>query len=171
MGDFSILAIRIKELRTSMKMTQKEFSAFVGCTAATLSAYENGSKSPSLEIIKGIAEKCHISIDWLCGLSAEKTIKPKTYKDVALKILELLDINTYPYYPYWTKSRINGTDMQVIVIPQKAELLKFMETYGDLNSLLNSDKIKQHVIDTWLEGALEELNSIPLDNSDELPLN
>ena len=65
MGDFSVLAVRIKELRTSMKMTQKEFSAFVGCTAATLSAYENGSKSPSLEIIKGVAEKCHVSIDWL----------------------------------------------------------------------------------------------------------
>lgn len=64
MGDFSVLAVRIKELRKIMKMTQKEFSAFVGCTAATLSAYENGSKSPSLEIIKGIAEKCHISIDW-----------------------------------------------------------------------------------------------------------
>ena len=84
MGDFSVLAVRIKELRKIMKMTQKEFSAFVGCTAATLSAYENGSKSPSLEIIKGIAEKCHISIDWLCGLSdkMKNSNEPETYADI-----------------------------------------------------------------------------------------
>ena len=85
MGDFSVLAIRIKKLRTSMKMTQKEFSAFVGCTAATLSAYENGSKSPSLEIIKEIAEKCHISIDWICGLSDRQYIVKNsiwTYSDI-----------------------------------------------------------------------------------------
>ncbi len=51
MGDFSVLAVRIKELRKSVTMTQKEFSAFVGCTAATLSAYENGSKSPDRESV------------------------------------------------------------------------------------------------------------------------
>ncbi len=84
MGDFTVLAIRIKELRSSMNMTQREFSTFVGCTAATLSAYENGSKSPSLEIIKGIAEKCNVSIDWLCGLSnkMKNDDTPQTYADV-----------------------------------------------------------------------------------------
>ena len=72
-----------------MNMTQKEFSAFVGCTAATLSAYENGSKSPSLEIIKGIAEKCNVSIDWLCGLSEKMNTSDeiKTYSDVLTKII------------------------------------------------------------------------------------
>lgn len=85
MGDFSILAARIKELRSSLNITQKEFATFVGCTAATLSSYENGSKSPSLEIIKGIAEKCEVSIDWLCGLSDKKKITNesiRTYADV-----------------------------------------------------------------------------------------
>jgi len=77
MGDFKILAKRIKELRTSLKLTQKLFAEKVGCTAATLSAYENGSKSPSLEIVKNIAEKCNVSIDWLVGLSNAVNEKEK----------------------------------------------------------------------------------------------
>lgn len=97
MGDFSTLAIRIKELRVSLKMTQKEFLVFVGCTAATLSAYENGSKSPSLEIIKEVAEKCNVSIDWLCGLSnrIQHINTVETYGDairLLLKLEEKLDI-------------------------------------------------------------------------------
>lgn len=97
MGDFSVLAIRIKELRTKMGKTQKEFSQYVGCTAATLSAYENGSKSPSLEIIKNIAERTDVSIDWLCGLSDKESPHQecKTYSDVIemlFTIAEHLDI-------------------------------------------------------------------------------
>lgn len=91
MGDFSILGIRIKELRSTIKKTQREFAEYVGCTAATLSAYKNGSKSPSLEIIKNMAQKCNISIDWLCGLTDESNHNmPRTYADI-IKLLVSMD--------------------------------------------------------------------------------
>ncbi len=92
MGDFSILSKRIKELRNSLDMTQRQFSEKVGCTSATLSAYENSAKSPSLEIVKSVSEKCNVSLDWLCGLSEEKDrhAEIKTYADV-LNILFQFD--------------------------------------------------------------------------------
>ena len=84
MGDFHVLSVRIKQLRKEIGLTQRKFSKMVGCTAATLSAYENGSKSPSLEIIKRIAENCNVSIDWLIGLSNKKETEPEieTYSDI-----------------------------------------------------------------------------------------
>lgn len=177
MGDFTILAIRIKELRSSMNMTQKEFSTFVGCTAATLSAYENGSKSPSLEIIKGIAEKCNVSIDWLCGLSEEKGGKPeiKTYRDVAVRILELLTANMFPFDFELKTYTVDDTDYELalpgdtichyewaLALPNEDRLLGFVRTYKELNDLYINGRIKQDVIDTWLNGALEELKTIPI---------
>lgn len=91
MGDFTILAYRIKNLRQTLGMTQRDFAKEAGCTAATLSAYENGSKSPSLEIIKGIAETFGVSIDWLCGLSDRTTgtVEPKTYSDIIFLLSEI----------------------------------------------------------------------------------
>lgn len=100
MGDFSILAQRIKQLRQSQNLTQKEFAEKVGCTAATLSAYENGSKSPSLEIVKGIAQTFGVSLDWLCGLSENETTdkKPETFADIIMilnSMLNVKDLNAF----------------------------------------------------------------------------
>ncbi len=41
-----VFAERLRELRTRERASQKEFAARIGISAATLSAYENGSKSP-----------------------------------------------------------------------------------------------------------------------------
>lgn len=158
MGDFSVLAIRIKELRASMKMTQKEFSTFVGCTAATLSAYENGSKSPSLEIIKGIAEKCHISIDWLCGLSDKQTNDDsiKTYADVIRLILKLLEnknlktrIFTFPFEngAFW------GFENSV--------LHKFFIDWEKIKTIYDQKVIDIDMYQPWLDSKLQELD-IPI---------
>lgn len=153
MGDFSVLAIRIKKLRTSMKMTQKEFSAFVGCTAATLSAYENGSKSPSLEIIKEIAEKCHISIDWICGLSDRQYI-------VKNSIWTYSDIIEFCF-----------ADKIHIPCPSKAiseiisEFIKNMQTFlkelEHMEQLRKENMIDQELFDLWLEKTIKKFQ-IPI---------
>ena len=136
----------------------------VQSTAATISAYENATKNPSLEIVMNIAEKCNISIDWLSGLSDQKELKPeiKNYKDIAIRTLELLDLGMFPYMFEWKKTKLNNRNTQLLILPDEPKLLKFMETYDDLKKSLIDDKIQQHVIDVWLSGALEELKKIPL---------
>lgn len=148
MGDFSILATRIKELRKSLKMTQKEFSAFVGCTAATLSAYENGSKSPSLEIIKSIAEQCHISIDWLCGLSNRQYIIEEaiwTYADV-IKIC----FSAKVHIPNATKA------ISDIISSFHKKMDIFMHELEHMESLKKGGLIDQELFDLWLEKTLKK---------------
>lgn len=84
MENFDIFARRLKELRHEKKQTQKQFADAVGFTQATLSAYENKQKKPSLDIVLDIADKCNVSLDWLFGLSdrKEKSFEPKTYSDI-----------------------------------------------------------------------------------------
>lgn len=164
-----IFAIRLKEIRLEIGKTQKEFANMVESTSATISAYENATKNPSLEIVINIAEKCNISIDWLCGLSEEKELKPEinNYKDIAVRVLELLNADIYCYGFYlelFTKFHEAFEDpeqVHVLSLPQEPEFLKFIETYKELYALYNSGKIQQRVIDTWLDGALEELKEIP----------
>ena len=45
------LGERIKEYRTSMKMTQADFACRLGVTGASVSAYENGTRLPSYDIL------------------------------------------------------------------------------------------------------------------------
>ncbi len=90
--DFSI---RLKELRSSMGMTQKEFSELVGTSSVTLSSYENNTTTPSLDFLKNLAVKCNVSIDWLCGLSSKKNLSNtpptiETYSDF-MKIMFSLE--------------------------------------------------------------------------------
>lgn len=188
MGDIElqIFSDRLKILRNTLEITQKDFAEKIGITAAALSSYENNLKNPSIAVAKKIAEAFSVSIDWLCGLSEEKGLKPeiKTYRDVAIKILELLKIDSFPYKFQLDLFKEDCDDspfpesndwryIRVIRLPEKPELLKFFETYEDLQKLLRDGKIKQHVIDTWLDGALEELNEIIINIPDgideELP--
>lgn len=100
--DSTKLGTNLKKLRSSVVrtnedgtrtngMTQKEFAEYVGCATGTISAYEKGAISPSLEVAMQIAKKCNVSLDWLCGLSdsQECSIQLETYADW-IKIINLL---------------------------------------------------------------------------------
>ena len=50
MSDISVFGERVKQLRTQLKLSQRDFSEKVGITASALSAYENGQKNPSVNV-------------------------------------------------------------------------------------------------------------------------
>lgn len=90
--ELNVFARRLKQLRLSLNMTQKEFADKVDLTASALSAYENNIKNPSVAVAKRIAEKFSISIDWLCGLSDKMTSSDDiiSYSD-AIRAFDKLD--------------------------------------------------------------------------------
>lgn len=163
MGDFSILALRIKELRKSLNTTQKDFSAHVGCTAATLSAYENGSKSPSLEIIKSIAEKCHVSIDWLCGLSTEINFDGsiKTYGDairLLLKLEEKLDI-AVSIVPVEFNLADNPTKFAYSINFGNHKMQNFINEWEKMKALHDNFSIDDDLYDLWIEKTIKKYDA------------
>lgn len=83
---------KLQTLRREMNLSQKEFAEFLKIPQPSMSAYENGRNSPTMEVLINIAQKCSISLDWLCGLSScPRNIS--TLGDVANILYMLLEIN------------------------------------------------------------------------------
>lgn len=170
MGDFSILGTRIKHLRTELNKTQREFASIVGCTAATLSAYENGSKNPSLDIVKNIAEKCGVTIDWLCGLTnnEDSSSEVATYSDFISIMLQLKNTEMAPYktefYLYHDKDIFKNetTYIRAGIVTDDPTIYQILSDIDRMTSLLECGTIDERIYNDWLNGIMEKYNR-PLD--------
>lgn len=65
---------RIKKLRTARKMTQNELAERINVTKSTISAYENGTRLPSYDVLIKLARIFKVSTDNLLGYSEKSTI-------------------------------------------------------------------------------------------------
>lgn len=78
--------LKLKQIRTSRGLTQQRLADKLGITKSTISAYENSSKYPSLEILYNLAIVLNVSTDYLLGLSNDKdfNIAPLTDEQIEL---------------------------------------------------------------------------------------
>ena len=67
MNKNKIFAIRLKEARETLHISQTALAEKVALTSASISAYEKGIKSPTLDTAKAIAEALGVSLGWLIG--------------------------------------------------------------------------------------------------------
>lgn len=65
---------RLKELRKARKITQEDLAKSIGLVKSSISAYEKGSKYPSIEVIIKLCNYFSVSSDYLLGLSDTKEI-------------------------------------------------------------------------------------------------
>lgn len=73
---------RLKSLRESRGISQKELSEQIGVSDVMVSMYEQGKKNPSIDTISKIADYFSVSVDYLLGkeltddsLSYDKLLK------------------------------------------------------------------------------------------------
>lgn len=59
----------LKKLRESLRMTQVEFGESLGIARTTYNNYENGIRKPDSDFWIMVAEKYHVTVDYLMGLS------------------------------------------------------------------------------------------------------
>ncbi len=87
----TVFGERIKTLRISLGKSQKEFAEFIGIPQPSMSAYENGKNNPTIEVLINIADKCNVSVDWLCGRQADVSLSDLS--DVASFLYNLMETN------------------------------------------------------------------------------
>lgn len=157
MGELEIFATRIKELRDSLKMTQKDFSEHIGIKQQTLSGYERGIMKPPLDIAKGIAEKCNVSIDWLCGLSGrmKNDDMPQTYADVIDLLVKAENALRF------------HVEAKAIKI-QDSVIGYFLSDWSRMLPLFHSGTIDEKLYKLWLDDKKKEYADIHLGNTDEI---
>ncbi len=160
MGELEIFATRIKELRESFGMTQKEFSQYVGIKQQTLSGYERGLMKPPLDIITEIAKKCSVSIDWLCGLEKENknSLSINTYADI---ICMLFEISKYVYMvPLVDDRKEPGDNCDAMLCFTDKQLDEFLVEWAQAYNVRYNSQIKGDITktmyDTWVNSKIEE---------------
>lgn len=165
---------RFEKVRNERKVTQKEIADALGLTSQAISSYLSGRTKPSLDIAAKIAEFLGVSLDWLCGISEEKTITsgiPVTYTDLILILSKLIKMNmsvdisyefdTPPFFK--CNASINFHDYQ---------LAKFFKEWIRINKLKDNGTIDEEICDLWIEKQLrnEWTKSSFLDNDSQIKL-
>ncbi|MFV0503267.1 MAG: helix-turn-helix domain-containing protein [Lachnospirales bacterium] len=75
------ISLRISSLRKNKNLTQQRLGQLVGVEHTTISAYENDTSFPSLEVLIRLASVLDVSTDELLGITTnnkeKNTINPK----------------------------------------------------------------------------------------------
>lgn len=68
-------------------MSQKDFAQTIGVSQSVIAEIERGSREPSRSVLVAIAEKYHVSLDWLLlGIGSDDLIQKKEDPEIeALK--------------------------------------------------------------------------------------
>ncbi len=163
MGDIElqIFSDRLKELRAELKLTQAQFVEGLGITSAALSAYEKNSKNPSISVAKRIAEKYHISLDWLCGLSNKRNIEDRieTYGDIIrllFKLEENIDINVSFEL---VKTALDPIFPSASISFGNFKIQEFIKDWEKMKDLHDKSIIDDDVYNLWMEKTLKEYDS------------
>jgi len=160
-GDFlTKLAIRIKELRNSAKLTQEDFGKKFGIVKSTVSLYENGKSIPNDEIKKQICNYFHVSLDYLLGNTDIKQVNNYSFNDFFISF----------FFGYWDKCKKRIYERMKELSISKSDFIN--ETNIDLEKEISLDNLitiakKLDVTTDYLFGlssmkhiSLEDINYI-----------
>lgn len=67
-------AENLKNLRTSKGLTQTQLAKRLWLNKSIISAYENETRTPSLEVLIKLSNEFNVSIEYMLGIEREKTI-------------------------------------------------------------------------------------------------
>ena len=168
--ELEIFSQRIKELRISLNMTQKEFAAELGITPSALSSYEKNNINPSISIAKRIAEKYHVSIDWLCGLSEQENKEQLTTFSDLIKVFLQIDAfedskETLSEIKIETEAEEElpfFTDCNVLFSFSDERIAMFFKEWKKMREVHNLHYIDDDVYNLWIEKVIEKNKTILL---------
>ena len=69
------MKLRIRDLREDNDLTQQEIAAYLHCDPSLYAKYERGERDLRLDFFSKLRQFYHVSLDYLAGLTDDKTIK------------------------------------------------------------------------------------------------
>ena len=148
MENTNTFAVRLKQIRDEKKMTQKAFSEYLEIKQQTLSGYEIGKISPSLEVAFSIAQKLNVSLDWLCGLSNERNNSVKRFGTYGEVFQQLVKIDKTIRADVMEIVR-GGECKQMIVLSDPITQI-FLKDWGKMLKLFHGKTIDESLYDLWI---------------------
>lgn len=71
---------RLKDMRTKLRLSQREVANILEISPSVISAYESGERTPSVEILLRLSDLYQCNTDYLLGRTVEK---PSTMVDLS----------------------------------------------------------------------------------------
>ena len=164
MGELEIFALRIKELRERLQMSQKDFSNLLGIKQQTLSGYERGAMKPPLDVAKNIAEKCNVSLDWLCGIQTTiEEPKLETYSELFSLIVKIVDAYNGLWYLNTNSDPYDNSTSSASIDSYNPEIIHFVCEWKQLRTLYINGTIDEYLYTLWLKDKLKQYENTPID--------
>lgn len=133
-----MLGPRLKKLRTTKKMTQKELAEMINVTNVSVSGYESGNRFPDTDTLQRLADCFDVTTDYLLGRSDNPQSEPVTVagKEINLSPEELQLFNELKKHPIMFHDLATNPEKKVKELIQLYKLKQMIledddEEYGD----------------------------------------
>ena len=83
-------AENLKSLRTNKGLTQTQLAQRLWLNKSIISAYENETRTPSLEVLIKLSNEFNVSMEYLLGIEREKTIDISELNEEQITVINSL---------------------------------------------------------------------------------
>ncbi len=142
----------IKKYREKLGITQKELAKRIGATPTSVSAYEKGTKNPSLGMAVLLAKALFVSIDTLCGLKCNPAIE--SVADVLKGIMTLEEKIPAAIVPVPDESAEGGTRPALCF--KDSRVSRFLAGWDVVRTKHNRNIIDTELYFAWIEKQLRD---------------
>lgn len=161
-----IIAERLREARTSAKLTQAELSKKAKVTAATISAYENTDekkrKNPSLENAYKLSRALNVSLDWLCGNDSYTKQSETEQLLKALMALVFRGTKAEINYEHFDSYNMAYSELCIVFSPS-SKLVEYLHKVLDLKDVQDKGILPTDMMNTLMESTIDKYKDMELD--------
>ncbi len=163
MGELTMFAKRLKEIREKRGLKQIDLAEKLDMSPQTISAYEKAEiaakvgKNPTLESAIKIAEGLGVSLDWLCGIDNHRA---KTYGDVARDLIFAAEVPNNDFSAVSIPMYLDGgpcNEYPAVVISNEI-LESFFSGWDNVKDLHCKGIIDDELYYLWLDKHISELD-------------
>ncbi len=88
-GGMMLLGKRIRELRKKNNLTQQQLGDLINITKVSICCYENGTRTPTLETLKVLAETFNVDINYLLGNDSYEVADNTVHYGIYMSVEEI----------------------------------------------------------------------------------
>ncbi|MGI6068882.1 MAG: helix-turn-helix domain-containing protein [Blautia sp.] len=194
MKNSDIISTRLKNLRESNKLTQKDMQDILGCSQSSYSGYESGKTPLNTDALITLSECFHVSIDWLLGteqitssqaIQSVKDIIEMLFKldeNVKTRIEETTIIESLIIDDYQEDFNVKLYGLTFYPATSSFDFNAFMKEWKEIKDFCNDKEIGSKMYELWKKDKLEKTSKksikksvipdfsfIPDDVTEELP--
>lgn len=166
MINYSVFAQNLKEAREKAGLKQNELAEKVGITPTTISAYEKSKIKPSLENAAAIAEELKVSLDWLCGISADEQ-----NENFFINLLKMLETD---FFNADTGKTCDLPSDRAILSTTSSIIIEFVKEYLNISNFINNkdypdylkEGLKKALIDNYSKYKINERGKFELNGKE-----